>query len=697
MPSFYFHLIFELCPYPANKVCEYLPHEIHLPAADTDIFKDPLQPGLSKKPNRRRKNGTREVDSPDKPNGESRSAPSQRQNQGDSSSKQSDEHLAPASENGSPPTQLGIEHDRRFDSIAIESIDLVPSSSRMEADRTTSSLSNGIAAGPAGIVTRGRYEPTGLQTTEIGWGVVHLYRDEEETAGLDYDTPSKGLVGTSESVSIAGNKEINADECTTLCVLAVPALLTPFDFLSFMGTKGQEGVSHVRLVRTSRDNRYMVLLKFRSPKKAREWQRDFNGKNYIFSEPETCHVVFVKSIRFQTDVGGGDQFSFPDMANDPFTPSPGRADGEPSADIPTSSAAPPPFGSKSIAPTTTSLIELPTCPVCLERMDDTTGLFTILCQHVFHCACLQKWQGSGCPVCRFTHAGEIGVSKRRCEVDADIEKECSACGSDSNLWICLICGNVGCGRYDAAHAFAHYQQTSHCYTLDVATERVWDYGSDGYVHQIMPNKSDGKMVDLTPVSGGAANSGENAYLDEYIPRDKMNNMAIEYTHMITSQLESQRMYFEELLNRAADKASQASTVAEKAAKSASDATQQLSKLQMAHDNLANEAIPGLEKDKARTERKAEKFEVMARKMEKEWREEKAMNENLRQRVDLMGKEITTLKDANSELTESNRDLTFFITSQAKLQDEGEEVQEGTVTVADAPAPKKGKKNKAKGK
>jgi BRCA1-associated protein len=36
--------------------------------------------------------------------------------------------------------------------------------------------------------------------------------------------------------------------------------------------------------------------------------------------------------------------------------------------------------------------ELPTCPVCLERMDSNiTGLLTILCQHTFHCYCLSKW------------------------------------------------------------------------------------------------------------------------------------------------------------------------------------------------------------------------------------------------------------------------------------------------------------------
>src|ERR1700761_5740092 len=41
------------------------------------------------------------------------------------------------------------------------------------------------------------------------------------------------------------------------------------------------------------------------------------------------------------------------------------------------------------------LYELPTCPVCLERMDSSaTGLVTIPCMHTFHCTCLTKWGDS---------------------------------------------------------------------------------------------------------------------------------------------------------------------------------------------------------------------------------------------------------------------------------------------------------------
>ncbi len=43
----------------------------------------------------------------------------------------------------------------------------------------------------------------------------------------------------------------------------------------------------------------------------------------------------------------------------------------------------------------TDLYELPTCPVCLERMDSAvTGLVTVPCSHSFHCMCLSKWGDS---------------------------------------------------------------------------------------------------------------------------------------------------------------------------------------------------------------------------------------------------------------------------------------------------------------
>jgi BRCA1-associated protein len=173
-------------------------------------------------------------------------------------------------------------------------------------------------------------------------------------------------------------------------------------------------------------------------------------------------------------------------------------------------------------------------------------------------------------------------------------------------------------------------------------------------------------------------------------------MSVEYTHLLTSQLESQRAYFEEIVERAADKASQAAAAASMAQETAEKATASLRALQAQYDKLAAETLPGLERDKARAEKRAEKFEAMTRKMEKEWREEKTMNESLMKRIEHLTTEVAELKAANADLTEQNRDLTFFISGSERLKDQGEDVVQGTVSVPDPPANNK-RKGRGKGK
>lgn len=392
-------------------------------------------------------------------------------------------------------------------------------------------------------------------------------------------------------------------------------------------------------------------------------------------QPETMHVVFVKNVELQVAAPGSES-KFPNTNNDPFT----------------SSQAQPGIGSslstKPLAPPTPSLVELPTCPVCLERMDETTGLLTIICQHVFHCTCLQKWKGSGCPVCRYT---QDDLGKRVDGFDSDAEpSECSVCHSEQNLWLCLVCGNVGCGRYDGAHAFDHFKQTSHSFAMDIDSQRVWDYVGDGYVHRIIQNKADGKLVELPAADHSALDPPDWA---DAVPREKWENMTVEYTHLLTSQLESQRTYFEEQVERAADKASQATAAAASAHEAAEKTAGLLRGLESKYDTLVGETIPSLERDKARAERRADKFETMTRNMEKEWREEKTMNVSLMERVKFLDEEAQKLKATNEDLSEQNRDLGFFISGMEKLKDQGEDVVEGTVSV---PEPeKKGRKGKGR--
>ncbi|KAL8683579.1 MAG: hypothetical protein Q9186_000491 [Xanthomendoza sp. 1 TL-2023] len=600
-------------------------------------------------------------------------------------------------------SELGLPTtDWRLDRIKILNIDMVPAATQNKRSSRGDSSSHGaegIVAGHGGIATKGRFEPLNSEEEDIGWGVVRLFRDTEETPGLYHDTAiSKSKGG--RAPPRAGDDHglcFKDEDCTTLCILAVPSYLTPSDFLGFVGEKTRDVVSHFRMVRTERGNRYMVLMRFRNGKTAREWRREWNGKPFDSMEPENCHVVFVKSIEFRVPDAASQEF-FPDMSNDPFTPLTTTEDLQPPTGTSTSATtlSSTTRSTKPMAPPTPSLIELPTCPVCLERMDESTGLLTILCQHVFHCTCLQKWRGSGCPVCRYT---QDGLSKRNTIAGEETGlNECSVCRSDANLWICLICGAVGCGRYDAAHAFVHYQQTHHCFAMDLSTQRIWDYASDAYVHRIVQDKANGKLMELP---ADAVDPHHQTYdgdawdQEDYVPREKLDNIGLEYTHLLTSQLESQRTYFEEILERAADKASQAGKLADTAQATATATHEQLASLQSSHEAMVQGIIPGLEKEKERASQRASKFEAMARKLEKEWREEKAVSGSLMERIRWLEGQVQTLTVEKTDLQEQNRDLGFFISSGEKLKHlegvEQDEVREGSTTVADPPAAGKGKK------
>jgi BRCA1-associated protein len=98
-----------------------------------------------------------------------------------------------------------------------------------------------------------------------------------------------------------------------------------------------------------------------------------------------------------------------------------------------------------------SIRELPTCPVCLERMDArVTGLMTTACRHTFHCRCLGKWSNGRCPICRYslTEISETsGSASNAQELSTTLPaSQCAVCGTSDSLWICLICGHIGCGR-----------------------------------------------------------------------------------------------------------------------------------------------------------------------------------------------------------------------------------------------------------
>ncbi|CAM9805340.1 unnamed protein product [Chrysoparadoxa australica] len=171
------------------------------------------------------------------------------------------------------------------------------------------------------------------------------------------------------------------------------------------------------------------------------------------------------------------------------------------------------------------------------------------------------WEGSTCKVCRSLRTGEMH--------DVDMfNMHCQACHIAHNLWVCMVCGHIGCGRYSSEHAKGHYASTHHTFSLELATGRIWDYESDLYAHRVLRG-ADGRpsniphphdfgeelQVGLPSVLGrkgleldGADDvkgfNKEGLTAGE-VERRKMRSVAREYDLLVALQLEEQQRYFEE--------------------------------------------------------------------------------------------------------------------------------------------------------
>lgn len=566
--------------------------------------------------------------------------------------------------------------DWRFGLVSIESFD-VHDNTMAGSAHPTPAASLGPNLGGPGTDSKGQFMPLDCQNTEAGWGIVHLYREAQ-----DLEHANK----TSET--------LNGDDGTILCIPAVPGYLSPVGFLNFVGQKWLGDVAHYRMLMTSTLGTYMVLMKFRDCKAADIWRKEFDGKGFgPMREEAVCHVTYIKSITIET-------------------PSPPTAS--------SSKAAAHLNSLKPFPPPTPDLVELPTCTVCLERMDETSGLITIPCQHVFHCTCLQSWRGSGCPICRATNPAPTSADPSdpySHPFGNGISNMCGRCNTTDDLWICLICGNVGCGRYKGAHAKEHWKETAHCFSLELETQHVWDYAGDMWVHRLIREKGEGKVVEFPStnmatrngngVGDGDGNGHGSVGLDmDVVPRAKLDNIGMEYTHLLTSQLESQRVYFEEIVSKAADKAAKASAAAEAASSQATEAMNRLRMLETEHQALKTETIPQLERDLERERRRADKSTELARKMGQSLQEEKKINEGLMQKVSHVNKEVDKLKAQSEELKaevaeqkDMNHDLMMSLTGQEKLK---EMEQEGKVTQeeldeGEASVPEKKGRGKGKGR
>lgn len=323
--------------------------------------------------------------------------------------------------------------------------------------------------------------------------------------------------------------------------------------------------------------------------------------------------------------------------------------------------------------------ELPTCPVCLERMDESVqGILTILCNHSFHGKCLDQWYDSTCPVCRYCQTPEPPPDHR-----------CFECGSQSTtqdtLWICLICGHIGCGRYVEGHAYKHYRDTEHTYAMQLGlNNRVWDYAGDNYVHRLLQNK-DGEPVELK-----ANNSSSQIVSDE-----KIDAVQLEYTYLLTNQLETQRRYYEDsLCHIEKEKQQEIDNLIEKN-RYLNDDNKKLS-----------EILENLKRDKQQMEKKISHLSDKLNKTVSNFAEEQELNKSLRQNQEEWQRKLVEIEKSKEQkdselkdLQEQLRDLMFFLEAKDKLKNvteaSKEEIESGHIYIQPSTSSPSVKSNRSK--
>lgn len=505
---------------------------------------------------------------------------------------------------------------------------------------------------------------SGNPFVEITKGILHLYKENELTP-----------------------MDSGSDRSEMVCMLAVPASVTCHDLLLFTAAC-QGDMQHLRIIRDSTPNQYMALVKFRSQAAADEFYRTFNGAPFNSMEENVCNLAFVSRVETVRE-DAGEAVLWPPLHH----------------------------------------TELPTCPVCLERMDESVdGILTILCNHSFHGSCLSKWGDYTCPVCRFVQTPEMAADSR-----------CFECLSSESLWICLICGHVGCGRYVQGHAYKHFLETQHCYSMQLGSNRVWDYVGDNFVHRLLQNKADGKLVEVGDGRGsgegglmgggmhsdggrehgcdcdGLCGSGRRCELSECSTTgkcrhqgssdEKLDSLQLEFTYLLTSQLESQRLYFEEALSR----------IEKQSELEQCELKEKTKRIIEENQNLQSKLATAL-REKQAQERRVQQLSAKLSAAQNELQEERQMSKSMQHNQSVWHEKFITLEKKFEEqqkekekeiqsLKEQLRDIMFYLEAQnqiAQLPDR-DDIAGGEVVVgagALAPSPEvsnRGKHRRRKGR
>jgi len=199
------------------------------------------------------------------------------------------------------------------------------------------------------------------------------------------------------------------------------------------------------------------------------------------------------------------------------------------------------------------------------------------------------------------------------------------------------------------------------------------------VHRLIQNKADGKLVELpSAASSMGVNSRDDGTLGpsdaDSLSAEKIEAIGIEYSYLLTSQLDSQRLFYEEQTTELKTQVEELRHLVEKLGRDLEMDKAEAKEREAQRHLEEEEKLDEVYKDKIKAEKKAERVAELARKFEKELKEEKAVSEGLLRNLTKM-KETSAQSEKQreeyeakiAELQDQVRDIMFFLEAREKIE------------------------------
>ena len=398
-------------------------------------------------------------------------------------------------------------------------------------------------------------------------------------------------------------------------------------------------------------------------------------------------------------------------------------------------------------------LEIPSCPVCIHRIDpirlglprpDTLQLCSKFCtppnlwpvaspsgstgstvtasrRMDTRVACAQQrlllpWPSpSLCIVCRHIHQywhtqllGESESTTTAASAAASSTQYhhrkngmvCGACRMQETLWVCMTCGFLGCGRYSNKHAANHFVHSGHPFSLELATLRIWDYVTGGFVQRtdLLECPSSWPLLQpwvAPPSSPGRAHALTLPMPDSMMEKSpkKATMIGEEYEVLLHSALEEQAQHYEGELSRLraqlmaehVDKSSMTETEAAQVEELQRD----IASLQTEIDRVSRELLDaqseeaGYRSSSAKLLRQQQVAQDIVQKLEQETAQEQAVG---RQQVEELEQQI-------ADLTANQRMRHQFTENEELQQAQIWGMSTGTASSNNQAKGKKGKKQR----